>query len=416
MQLVPVHKTSLSNGLTVVVCPKNEAPVVTVDVMYKVGSHDEHHGKSGLAHLFEHLMFDNTSTGMAKQYDTYCTKAGGSNNAYTTHDFTNYFISLPAHQIELGLWLESERMRGFNIKQEHLDTQISVVLEEMKQNVENQPYAKWRFVMAENSFTPECSYSWDVYGSHEDVAGVRLSDAEDFFKRFYNPQNAVLCIAGDIAVDAAYQMAEKYFGSIQSETSVNTRTNYNDSMRLYSRHVEITDAVPMSAAFIGVHAPSMLTEKMFAAELACIALGSGRNSPIHQHMIREKRIASAASVFMDKRAQTSQVCFYAYAANPEVTPDVLVDELQIAIKSYEYSKQDHTKAINKLKSSIASEFQKASGIADSVAFHETFFKNGTLINDLLLRFDRCTLEEVQQCINEYSDLSAGVRVDVVPGE
>lgn len=414
MPVIPVDKKQLSNGLTVVVCPKVDAPVVTVDVMYRVGSHDEIRGKSGLAHLFEHLMFDNTSTGIGKQYDTYCTKAGGSNNAYTTHDFTNYFINLPSHQIELGLWLEAERMRGFNIQQEHLTTQISVVLEEMKQNVENQPYAKWRFAMAKEAYKHESSYSWDVYGSQEDVASVKLSDAENFFQKFYNPGNAVLCISGDIEVERAHQLAEKHYGDIPPSPIDIQRVEFTNEMRNFSKHIAVEDSVPMCATFIALHTPSMLSDDIYPVELAAMALGSGRNSPLYQHLIKNTRIASAAGSFIDKRAQSSQMYFYSYAALPAVHPDELVSELQTAIKSYTYTKADHSKAINKIKASIASEFQRASGIADSVAFHQTFYNDGGMINTVLKKFDECSLDAVQNCIEEFSNLTKGVRVDVVP--
>ena len=135
MATIEIHRTTLSNGLRVVVCPDHASPNVTVDVMYHVGSFDERPDRTGLAHLFEHLMFDNTTTGVLKQYDTLCTKAGGSNNAYTTYDYTNYYINLPAHQAELGFWLEAERMKAFMITDHALETQRSVVIEEINQNV-----------------------------------------------------------------------------------------------------------------------------------------------------------------------------------------------------------------------------------------------------------------------------------------
>jgi zinc protease len=414
MPVIPIQKTVLNNGLTVVVSPKSDAPVVTVDVMYRVGSHDEVRGKSGLAHLFEHLMFDNTSTGMSKQYDTYCTKAGGSNNAYTTHDFTNYFINLPSHQLELGLWLESERMREFNIKQEHLSTQISVVLEEMKQNVENQPYAKWRFAMAEESFADDCSYSWDVYGKQEDVAGVQLADAEKFFRRFYNPSNSVLCIAGDIEVERAFQLAEKYYGDITGAAEKHSRTELHNRMLLYGKHRVVEDSVPIPATFIGMHVPTMLSDDIYPAELAAMALGSGRNSPLYQHMIKNTRLASAAGAFLDKRAQSSQLIFYSYAALPSAQSDDLIREIKNAVSNYVYTQADHQKAVNKIKASIASEFQRASGIADSVAFHQLFYDDGGMVNTVLENYDSCSIDAVQSCIASFANLENGVRVDVVP--
>ena len=256
---VSIHEKTLENGLRVIVCPDHGAPVLTVNVIYKVGSFDEDHTRTGLAHLFEHLMFDNTSTGMDKQYDIMCAKAGGSNNAYTTYDHTTYYITLPSHQIDLGLWLEAERMRSFSITDKALATQRSVVIEEIKQNVMNQPYMRWVFAMQKAAFKAGSGYSWDTYGDPAHVASTTLDDASGFHARFYNPANAVLVIAGDTTPEEAFAKAEEQFGSIPKPEVSPTRSAFTLDDRLYGTHLTEPDSVPSSASYISVHMPGSKT-------------------------------------------------------------------------------------------------------------------------------------------------------------
>lgn len=414
MPAIKIHQTVLSNGLRVVVCPDHGAPVVNVTVMYRVGSHDEIRGKTGLAHLFEHLMFDNTSNGMDKQYDTFCAKAGGTNNAYTTFDYTTYYVNLPAHQVELGYWLEAERMRAFMITDRALATQRSVVVEEIKQNVENQPYGMWRHVMEEQAFDPQSAYSWEVYGSAEDVEGVTMEDAKGFFERFYQPANAVLCVAGDVAPEHAAMLAERHFGGIPALETVPARNAFNTSFQRKGTHGSVPDAVPMPATFLAFHVPGLLDDTSYAAEIAATILGSGRSSPLYRALVQEQQIASSVGAFVDKRLHDSLLTFYAYASREDVSADRLIEAMTSTIAATVCTDADRIKAVNKLRTSLAAELQRVAGVADSVAYHTLFYNDPGQVNQLLDKYSTQPLSLVQQIVADCSYVSMGVRVDIVP--
>jgi predicted Zn-dependent peptidase len=414
MSQIPIHQRTLDNGLLVVVCPDHGSPSVNVTVMYHVGSHDEQPERTGLAHLFEHLMFDNTTTGAVKQYDTYCTKAGGSNNAFTTYDYTTYYINLPAHQIEIGLWLESERMRGFMITDHALATQRSVVVEEIKQNVDNQPYGSWGRVMQQTAYAPACSYSWDVYGNPEHVAAVSMDDARGFFEQFYHPRNAVLVIAGDIEPDRGYALAEKYFGDIAAGPLAMQRNPYDKTWRRKGVARTIEDAVPMPAVFAAFHMPGIYDDRTYAAEIAASIIGSGRSSPLYRSLVSRRHIASHTGAYVQHLENTSQLILYAYAATSSITSDQLTEALTDTVRSVDLTPAMQQKAVNKLRTGIASELQRNEGIAENVAFNALFHRDPSAVNRLLDLYQSQTLEQVREYIEDCSDLENGVLVDVVP--
>jgi predicted Zn-dependent peptidase len=400
--------------LRVVICPDNAAPVVNVTVMYRVGSHDERAGKTGLAHLFEHLMFDNASPDNPKQYDLYCTKAGGSNNAYTTFDYTTYHIDLPSHQVELGYWLESERMRSFRITDHALRTQRSVVIEEINQNVFNQPYGVWRKAQQEAAFNGSSSYSWDVYGSADDVAGVTMDDARGFFDRFYQPSNAVLCVSGDVSVERALELAERHFGSIDGKARPIERTTFDPQSRRAGTHVVVPDTVPMSAVYMALHVPGYVNSELLDAEIAATILGSGRSSVLYTQLVAERRLASSVGAFVDRRAHSSLLTFYAFASKAETTADTLAEAMVEAIRSATIDAERQDGAVNRLRTSHAAEIQRVSGVADNVAWSTLFWNDPEYVNGVLEKYQRVSVDDVRGFITACADPTATVRLDIVP--
>lgn len=414
MAQVHPYDTTLGNGLRVIVCPDQSAPVANVTVMYRVGSHDERRGKTGLAHLFEHLMFDNAAPGNDKQYDVYCTKSGGTNNAYTTFDYTTYHIDLPANNIEMGFWLESERMRSFRITQHALQTQRSVVVEEINQNVNNQPYGIWRRAMQEISFAPSSSYSWDVYGYESDVSSVTIDDARSFFDTFYRPSNAVLCVAGDVTPDRAVELAQRYFGDIENTHETIARNTFNASERSYGAHRVVEDNVPMTAVFMAAHVPGYVNSELLDVEIASSILGSGKSSFLYNELVSKRGIASAAGAFVDRRANASLLTFYAYAADPSITGDALASAVYETLNKTEVTQKHLDAAVNKLRTSHASEIMKANGVADSVAWTTLFWNDPQRMNTILDDYRNVTLEQIIALQQEVSTADAFTRLDIVP--
>lgn len=414
MAQIHPYETTLGNGLRVVVCPDHSAPVANVTVMYRVGSHDEHRGKTGLAHLFEHLMFDNAAPENDKQYDVFCTKAGGSNNAYTTFDYTTYHIDLPSHNIEMGFWLESERMRSFRITQHALQTQRSVVVEEINQNVNNQPYGIWRRAMQEESFTVESSYSWDVYGYESDVSGVTIEDARSFFESYYRPSNAVLCAAGDITPERAVELAQRYFGDIPSPAEAISRNQFDASTKRRGSARVVHDNVPMTALFLGIHVPGFIQSELLDVEIASSIIGTGTSSLLYRSLVSERRIASVAGAFIDRRANASILTIYAYAADPTVTGDHLASAVQETLRTAEITQHHVDAAVNKLRTSHAGELQKANGVADSVAWTTLFWNDPLRMNTILDDYRKVTLDQILAIRDLICSDGECVRLDVVP--
>ena len=414
MSLLDIHTRTFDNGLRVVVCPNTKAPVVSVNVTYHVGSINERRGKTGLAHLFEHLMFDNTRSTIEKQYDKYCTRAGGSNNAYTTYDHTCYYINLPSHQLELGLWLEAQRMGGFAITDHALTTQRNVVIEEIKQNVENQPYMKWNPTMDAAAYSQDSSYSWNVYGSIADVAGVTMDDVHDFYNRFYHPGNAVLVIAGDVEVEQAYASAKSIFGEIESRNTDKEIVPFNATYQRKGVHEVVTDDVPLPAVFLAFHIPGSASDAMYDADLIAGFLGSGKRAVLYRDLVAAQRIASGAGCFIDKRMHSSLLITYAYAQDPTTTPDELANAMIKSLTTTPVLQADRDRVVNRIRTSQAAGVQTAGGVSDQLAWITTFLNNPDLANQVMDNFAARTRQSMQDLLSSCIVPDQAVRVDIIP--
>ncbi len=416
MANIETHQVTLSNGLRVVICPEPSSPVVNVSVMYRVGSYNERHERTGLAHLFEHLMFDNASPENPKQYDVLCARAGGANNAYTTFDYTLYHIDLPAHQAEIGFWLESERLRSFRITDHALATQRSVVVEEINQNVFNQPYGIWRKAQNGAAYSNESTYSWDVYGSADHVAAVSMNDADGFFHRFYQPGNAVLSVSGAIQVDRAIALAEQYFGTIEATSSNGTRQEHNPDWQRRGVLQTVSDSVPMPAIYLAIHLPGYIESDLLEAEIAATILGSGRSSVLYQALVTGSGIASSVGAFVDRRANASLLTLYAFGASGTVTSQELLDAMYGCLQNHRITSKEIDTAVNKLRTSHAAELQKASGVSETVAWSVTFRDDPNFVNTILPRYKEVQVDSVASLVRQLATPSETVAVVINPKE
>lgn len=412
-----IHEKILPNGLHVVIAPNHKAPVVCVTVGYKVGSKDELPSKNGFAHLFEHLMFDGSTNVARGDYFRLAASAGGSPNAYTAYDQTIYHITVPIHQIELALWIESDRMMQFGVQQLGLETQQRVVTEEISQVVENQPYGSWRTKQAELAFSPDCSYSWEVHGSKEHVAAATMSDVQEFFDGYYRPDNAILTIAGDVSAEDGFLLAEKYFGDIPRGKNPVRRNSFTPDMYVGNKHEVITDNVPLPAVFISFHSEGFLNESSTRADILAAVAGEGRSSRFYKSLVYDKQIASSAFAFHDPREMASLFTVSATASSPEITCDelseALLSELSILCeKGIEESEM--IKVRNSLATSIAYPMQTSTGIADILTQQTMFWNDPSRINTLLSRYNRFTANEIQEYAKSIIKPDNMVRVDVVP--
>ena len=414
-----INRHRLANGLTLLLVEKKEAEIISLNLAYKVGSKNEIKGKTGMAHLFEHLMFEGSKHLKKGEFDKICSLAGGTNNAYTGYDYTAYVMTLPSNQLETALWLESDRMLEFAVSEEAMETQKKVVSEEIRQTVFDRPYGKWRELLARNAYTEDCPYSWEVHGSIEDVLSVDLSYLEDFFYTFYRPANAVLTICGNFDSLKALDLVEKYFGNIGNKTNNTNRPKFNRKMLKYGTYASFEDAVPLPATFINFHIPGMLDDRILIANVISYIATHGRSSRIYSKLVEDKQIASTVGSYIDDREYSSLLTFYAITNNPEIELNSLKEEFLELIHQFNekpVSETELNRAVNQLTLQVANQIQYSSGLADVISSEMLFTDDLNRIYNILERYKKITSEDVMKFANEFLDHNTEIIIDCLPAE
>ncbi|MGI8930300.1 MAG: M16 family metallopeptidase [Candidatus Limnocylindria bacterium] len=300
MQDVPIERYTLDNGLRVILSREEGSPIVAVNLWYDVGSKHEKPGKTGFAHLFEHMMFQGTASVEKAQHMSLVQAAGGTLNASTWLDRTNYFETLPAHELELAIWLEADRMANLlpAMTQEKLDNQRDVVKNERRWSVDNQPYGSWDEKMQELVYPAGHPYHHSTIGSMEDLSNASLDDVREFFATYYAPNNAVITIAGGFETDEAHSMVERHFGPITPNSALPPSPDMTlDPMLGKDLRVTVPDQVPLPRIYMAHRIPVFGTDAFDALDVAADVLGSGRASRLYASLVREQRIAQDATVF-----------------------------------------------------------------------------------------------------------------------
>jgi len=367
---------TLPNGLDVVFHEDHSTPMVTINVLYHVGSKNEQQGRTGFAHLFEHLMFDGSKNVDRGGYDRYCTSVGGDNNAFTSSDITDYFISLPSDQLALGLWLESDRMAEFAIQEISLMTQKNVVIEEKRQNTDDVPYGDAMIVMRELSYAPAHPYSWETIGSMEDIQAARMEDVRDFYHRYYVPSNATLVIAGDFDPGETRMLVERYFATIPTGGAI-VRPEIDRAMLHADRRRRVEGGIfPFNAVFLGYHAPSIHDPDFQAMDLLTSILTDGESSRLYSSLEYTLQIASEAEAFIDEGELGSLFYIYAVAQNNRVTTARLEEALRVEIirlADEGVTERELQKVKNRKLTRIVHGLQAISSRAERLAYYASMF-------------------------------------------
>lgn len=412
-----IIKETLNSGLKLLIVPRKNTSTVSVNITYRVGSKDEVRGKTGLAHLFEHLMFEGTPNVPKGKFDIFCSTAGGTNNAYTTYDWTTYYMTVPSNQLELALWLESDRLYNFQLDQEVLDVQKKVVTEEIYQTVIDQPYGQWRDYLAENAFSEDSSYSWEVQGFIEDVQSVTLQDAEKFRNSFYKPSNAVLTIVGDVSKDDI-ELVKKYFSQKFEDAEKIPRNKFSKELLRYGNAVSFKDKVPHTAVFLSFHLDGFIqSEEQYIAKLYTDIMARGKSSKLYNSLVYDKEIASHAGVFLDSRENTSLLTFFTLAKSADIDHNSLYDSLVNEIKKYNessFTENDLLKAKNYIKKVVADGLINNEGIADNISKKEMFYNDPDLTFRLLEKYDKVELNDIEEFMTKKINIEDSIRVNVLP--
>jgi zinc protease len=293
--MIQFEKTTLSNGLRVIVHNDNSTPFVAVNVCYNVGAKHEDSERTGFAHLFEHLTFCGSKD--VPDFDTPVQNAGGTNNAYTTNDITNYYITVPANNIETALWLESDRMNGPKFTKKGLEVQRNVVIEEFRQRNLNKPYGDTWHLLRDLAFKVH-PYRWPTIGLiPEHIEQATLEEVKDFFFHHYAPNNAVLVISGNIAPDLALRLAEKWFGDIPKR-EIKTGKITPEPLQLTDRELTVYRDVPIDTFYIGWHMSSRLDQDFYSADLLSDILSGGNSSRVEEKLVKGQKLFTEADVFL----------------------------------------------------------------------------------------------------------------------
>ena len=299
MQLT-YSKRTLSNGLDVIVHEDHQLPMVAVNIWYHVGSKNERPGRTGFAHLFEHLMFEG-SEHHDHGYFPPLQRAGGQLNGSTSADRTNYWEVVPTGALDLALWMESDRM-GYllpALTDHKFNNQRDVVLNERRQNYENRPYGLAGLALSAAMFAPDHPYHWPTIGSADDIRAASIDMVRDFFQRYYHPANASLALAGDIETEQAFDLAEQYFGSLPAGPAV-------DSVRVEARlsasaNLVMEDRVELPRLYIAWHSPAMFAADDAELDIVADVLTHGKTSRLYKTLVYERRIATDVSAFQSSR-------------------------------------------------------------------------------------------------------------------
>ena len=290
----------LPNGLRLIVSEDHLAPVVAVNIWYDVGSKHEVPGKTGFAHLFEHVMFQGSRHVAKTEHMALVQAAGGTMNGSTWLDRTNYFETMPSHQLELALWLEADRMATLldALNQENLDNQRDVVKNEKRSSYDNRPYGDWFHRLQEHLFPPEHPYHHPTIGSMEDLDAASLEDVAAFFRTYYAPNNAVLSVVGDVDPAQARRWVERYFGAIPANRAIPPLADLSlpPSLGAESREV-VQDRVPLPRHFFGFRAPRLGDSRLDALEVASQILAGGKGSRLYRRLVRDEKIAQDVAFF-----------------------------------------------------------------------------------------------------------------------
>lgn len=403
---IPYERHSLANGLRVILSPEHRAPVVAVNLWYKVGSRNERAGRTGFAHLFEHMMFQGSTNVPDTSHFAYIEKAGGSLNGSTWLDRTNYFETMPAHYLELALWLESDRM-GFLLPamtQAKLDNQRDVVKNERRWRVDNQPYGDWDERLQMLMYPPEHPYHHSVIGSMEDLDAASLKDVEEFFRTFYAPNNAVLTICGDFDRDHALGLIDKYFGDIPAGPAVPEIPGTLEIPPVLGeeRREVVYQDISLARTFLSYRIPAYGDDRFYAADVAATILGTGKASLLHRSLVLKQRTAQdvAAYAFPIVVGSAMMIAFATAAETVEIER-VEADLLSAIDALRTIGDEDVARAISLIEARHLTDLQRVEARADALSMMTTLFDDPDRLNTEIDRYRSVTTSDVREFANAF---------------
>jgi zinc protease len=413
---LPYQMFRLSNGLTVIVHEDHTVPIVTVNTWYHVGSARERPGRTGFAHLFEHLMFEGSKNVPEGAFDRWLEAVGGSNNGSTTEDRTNYYESIPANALELALFLESDRM-GYLLEAmspEKVNGQRDVVRNERRQSYENRPYGTAFLKLQDAIYPSDHPYHWPVIGSMEDLTAASYQDVVDFFKKWYGPANASLVVAGDVDTARVRQLAEKWFGEIPATTPPEPLAARTVVLPAEKRLL-MEDQVELPRLYLAWPTTPYLSPADAGLEGLAGVLAGGKNSRLYKRLVYDLQVAQDVSAFQDSGALASVFVVSVTARRGHGLEEIrkLVDEEIARLRAEPPSDREVQRFQNRTEANFLQELERVGSKADQLNAYYFYTGDPDYFEEDLARFRALTPTDVQAMAQRYLG-SGRVVLSIVP--
>jgi zinc protease len=396
--MIQFEKKTLKNGLRVIVNEDCNTPLVCCNVMYDVGARDESPDKTGFAHLFEHLMFGGSVN--VPSFDEPVQKAGGENNAFTSNDLTNFYEVMPANNLEVGLWLESDRMLSLKFQEKILDVQRKVVSEEFKEHYINQPYGDAWHQLRKLAYTTH-PYRWPTIGEKlEHIEHAQLSDVKDFFFKHYRPNNAILVITGNVKADEVFKKTEEWFGDIP-QGEIPKRNLAVEPRQKEARKKEIRANVPLDAIYKAYHMPARFDEKYYTLDLVSDILSGGRSSRLYEALIKNNKLFTELNAYVTASIDPGLFVIEGKLMKgvSMSTADAAIEEELEKLNTQGVTEHELQKVKNKQESNILFNEMDVMSKAINLAFFE-LLGDSNLINHTLDHYLSVTTDRVKEQSNE----------------
>ncbi len=414
-QSVSFEEYDLANGLHVILHQDNTAPVVTTSVMYHVGAKDEQPDRTGFAHFFEHLLFEGTKNIENGAWFSIVTENGGSNNANTTDDRTYYYEVFPSNNLELGLWMESERMLHPIIEQDGVDTQNEVVKEEKRLRVDNQPYGKFLENVKKHLFVKH-PYRWTTIGEMEHLDAATLDEFLAFNKKFYVPNNAVLVVAGDIDIDETKKMIEDYFGSIPRGADIE-KVSLTEAPIQEELKAEAFDSnIQIPAIITAYRTPSFKSRESRVLDMISTYLSDGPSSKLYKRLVDEKKMALQSGAINIAQEDYGMYVIFGLPQGDFKLTDLIteMDDEIVKIQKDLISERDYQKLLNKFENEFVSSNASVEGIANSLARYHMLYGDTNLINNEIDIYRSISREEIREIANKYLNTNQRLVLEYLP--
>jgi zinc protease len=401
---IPIETFTLPNGLNVVLSEDHTAPIVAVNLWYHVGSANERPGRTGFAHLFEHMLFQGSASVGANEHFELVQRAGGTLNGSTWLDRTNYFETVPSNQLELTLWLEANRMGWLlpAMTQQKLDTQRDVVQNERRWSMDNQPYGTWWERLPALAFPVGHPFHHSLIGSMADLDAASLDDIAHFFATYYTPDNAVLSIAGDFERSAARSMVERHFGAIPRGTGkpplpdMSVAPSFGGPLREV-----VADDVMLPRLFLALRSPVFGSDEYYAASVAGAILGMKRGSRLYRALVRDQQVASDAQAFTYDLSKGSDLLVVDVTARPETSAERLEDVVHAELDRLVdngVTEAEIARVVTVIETELVASLQSASDRADKLSMFTTYFGDPRLVNRQADKYRTVTVERVNDLV------------------